>query len=143
MPVEATPSGNRWHNSDSVRDRENTWQVRVLLASFPTSFGPVVRAVLGRNTKTGVALALKATIGVDAVVRADMRKPLQRGGYGIIRMQPIGHVRAVRDEFRRLADHCKLSDNERRAMFDDVKKWAGRDERAINGVDIPDEKRVI
>ncbi len=45
------------------------------------------------------------------------------------------HVTDFRDRFRRLADMLDLSDADRVAMFDEVKKFLVRDERAVSLID--------
>lgn len=42
----------------------------------------------------------------------------------------LGQVQTVIDNFRRLADHLNLKDEERVEMFNELKKWIARDDRA-------------
>lgn len=129
-----------YHKSNAVFDKEHTWRYRVLLASFPADpMGVIVRAVLGRNLATGAAMSLSAKIDIRGQIICRLRQP-----NGIVqRYFRVGHVNAIRDEFRRLADHCKLDDDEREALFEELKKWAGKDERAMAGLDIPVPARVV
>jgi hypothetical protein len=120
----------RYFSSAEVYDRARSWQFRVLLAAFPADpMGLIVRAVLGVNSRVGAALGLEATIRKDGVVTAALRSPR---GRKVTNAHPLGTVIALRDEFRRLADHCRLPDNERLALFEEVRKWAGRDLREVD-----------
>ena len=138
-----------YHNSQEVFDDAHSWRYRVLLAAFPHDpMGTIVRAVLGRNLSWGISYGLSATIGKDGIVRTGKRIPRKPTEYNPqkhvdLMAEPIGSITALRDEFRRLADHCKLSDKDREALFMELKKWCGRDERAINNLDIQADKRVI
>lgn len=120
----------RYHTSEDVFDRVHSWQYRTLLAAFPADpMGLIVRAVLGRNSRVGAALGLEAEIGKDGIVRTKLRGPL---GNKLSDAHPLGSIQSLRDEFRRLADHCKLNDDERVALFEELKKWCGRDLRATS-----------
>lgn len=44
--------------------------------------------------------------------------------------QCLGHVEGIRDSFRGLADHLKLSDAECNEMFLELKRWFSHDARA-------------
>lgn len=119
-----------YYNGELVWDKARTWQFRVALAAFPADpMGLITRAVLGLNSRVGPALGLEATIRKDGVVTAALRGPT---GKRVTSAHPLGDVMALRDEFRRLADFCKLDDAERIALFDMVKKWAGRDLREVD-----------
>jgi hypothetical protein len=123
-----------------VFDPEHTWRYRVLLASFTHDpMGPLVRAVLGRNCATGAAYAYQAHIDLIGKVRANLRLP----NGNVLQARTVGTDIAVRDEFRRLADHCKLTDGERIELFDELKKWTGDDRRVQAGIDIREGQRVI
>lgn len=117
----------RYHMSKGVYDPARHWSYRVTLAAFPANtMGLIVRAVLGVNSTIGPALGLEAEIGADGIVRASLRYPDGR----VERRRELGSVMALRDEFRRLADHCRLTDADRLELFDHLKKWAGRDLRS-------------
>lgn len=47
---------------------------------------------------------------------------------------PIGSVIAVRDSLRRLADHCRLPDEEREELFEELRKWIRKDYRAVSTI---------
>lgn len=119
-------------NAD-VLDGERHWTERVFLASaYADPMGPIVRAVIGANPKTGAALGLYATIQKDGLVTASLRGPL---GEKVTDTHPLGQIQSLRDEFRRLADHCKFDDEDRLALFDMFKKWCGKDLRVRSEFD--------
>jgi hypothetical protein len=122
-----------YHAGADVYDEKHSWQFRVLLASFPQDpEGAIVRAVLGRNMKRGLRYGLTAVIDRDGIVRASVQG---HDGETYARM-PIGSIISLRDSFRRLADHCRLPDHEREALFEELRKWIITDERAQSGLDI-------
>jgi hypothetical protein len=138
-----------YHSSTEVFDESHGWRYRVLLAAFPHDpMGTIVRAVLGRNLNWGVSYGLAATIGRDGIVRTGKRVPRKPTAYNsakfhVLPGMPIGSIAALRDEFRRLADHCKLNDKDREALFMELRKWCGKDERAISGLDVEAPRGVI
>ena len=120
------------HTSSEVMNRDHSWQFRVILASMPDTLGVIVRAVLAKSTAVGFAYGTTATIDKDGMVRSN-----RRDVDGMVhRNFPVGTSTAVRDEFRKLADHCKLTDQDREALFDELRKWIARDDRAISNLDI-------
>jgi hypothetical protein len=119
----------RYFMSADVLDPERSWPERVFLASAAADpMGPIVRAVLGANPKNGAALGIEATIRKDGIVVAPLR---DHSGVKLTDEHPLGDIMEMRDEFRRLADHCKLSDEDRLALFDMFKKWCGKDLRVV------------
>lgn len=121
-----------FHTSLAVFDEAQPWPYRAILASMPTTTGAIVRAVLGKITKTGPAYGDWCQIDADGNVWA----PLRVNGFWN-ELAPLGHITAVRDNFRRLADHCKFSDAAREALFEELRKWVRRDARAQSGIDSP------
>ena len=122
-----------FHAGADVYDQKHSWQFRVMLASFTQDpEGAMTRAVLGRNMRTGLRYALTAQIDREGMVRASVQT---HDGEVYARM-PIGSLIAVRDAFRRLADHCRLSDQERNEFFEEIRKWISTDERAQSGLDV-------
>ncbi len=85
-------------------------------------------AILGKVPKTGPAYGQTCDILPNGIVITPMRKP--DGNW--TEMRPVGTVIAVRDNVRMLADHCKLSDTEREALFTELRKWIRRDYRAVS-----------
>lgn len=120
-----------FHKSNDVFDGARDWKYRVILASMPTTTGVIVRAVLGKRTKYGWGFGINCDIDANGMVRTAARLPNGE----VMQGYPIGTVEAVRDSFRRLADHCKLSDVEREALFEELRKWIRRDHRATSDLD--------
>lgn len=87
-------------------------------------------AILAKTPKLGPAYGTTCDILTNGLVitqhRIDGKWTEKR---------PIGSVRAVRDGIRRLADHCKLSDKEREALFDELRKWIRKDYRAVSTIE--------
>ena len=122
-----------YHSSGDVFDQAHSWQFRVLLAAFPHDpMGSVVRAVLGKWMRQGMAHGRTAVIAPDGMVRTAVRD--QHGRWW--KNMPVGGIIALRDEFRRLADHCRLADAERNALFEELRKWIAEDQRSESGLDI-------
>jgi hypothetical protein len=115
----------RFYTTTDVIDPSRHWKFRVVRASLVTTTGCVVRAMLLRVPKVGPAFGRTCDITMDgyieSIIRIDGRwRPPVR----------IGTVAAVRDNLRRLADHCKLDDKDREALFEEFRKWIRRDHRA-------------
>lgn len=85
-------------------------------------------AMLGKIPSGGPAYGKTCDILTNGVVVTPTRK--HDGNW--TEMRPIGTIIAVRDNVRRLADHCKLPDAEREAMFEELRKWVRRDYRATS-----------
>lgn len=113
------------HESPDIYDEHRPWKWRVLRASMGTTVGAVITAMLGVNPKNGPAFGLTCDIRLDGKVIT----PVRRGGvWG--KPEVIGTVESVRDNIRVLADHCKLGDRDREALFEELRKWVRRDFRA-------------
>lgn len=118
----------QFHRSEAVFDQHRAWKWRVILASIPTTTGVIVRAMLGKTGKQGMAFGSTADIAADGQVMTMFRSTdgTWRGPI------PIGSIGSVRDNLRRLADHCKLDDPDREALFEELRKWIRRDYRATS-----------
>lgn len=117
----------KYYRANEVVASGQHWTYKVLLASFPTrSMGPMVRAVLGKQMARGPKLSLSATIASDGMVYAGLKHDETIISFA----HPLGTVTAIRDEFRRLADHCRLNDAERLELFEQLRKWMGKDLRS-------------
>ena len=122
----------RFYSSSAVFDQEHHWSYRVILASMAgdaqaLTTGVIVRAVLAKQTKGGPAWGSTADIDLDGIMRSTLR--MDKGIWK--ENMPIGSVVAVRDSFRFLADHCRLTDAERLAFFEELRKWVRKDYRAL------------
>lgn len=125
----------KFYDGADTRDPAVHWQRRAMTASFggdslSLTVHTMLCAVLARRTaltlgRRGVSLAPAAEILLDGTVVADCR---MHGKF--IPKKPLGSVVAVRDSFRYLADHCKMTDVERNALFEELRKWMSKDHRA-------------
>lgn len=112
-------------SANDVFDHARPWQFRVVRASIGTTTGLMVMAMLAKEPKAGPALGMTCEILLDSKVVTPVRR---HGVWG--RPEVIGTVETVRDNLRRLADHCKLPDDERNALFGELHKWIYKDWRA-------------
>ena len=118
-----------------VFDQGRPWQWRVVRASIGTTAGLMVMAMLAKRPKVGPALGMTCDILLDASCNhgngciCKVVTPVRRNGvWG--RPEVLGTVISVRDNLRTLADHCKLSDPDREALFAELHKWIRKDHRA-------------
>lgn len=113
---------------EDVFDTSRDWQWRTIRASFGTTTGAILRAVLGHQSKVGLAFGSYCDITKGGVcwtmVRYRKGEPFS--------WVALGEITAVRDNLRHLADHCKLNDRDRTEMFVSLKKWIRRDDRATS-----------
>ncbi len=108
-----------------VFDPGRTWQWRATRASMGTTTGLIVLAMLAKQPKNGPAFGKTCEILLDGRVVAPVRR------YGVWgQPETIGTVQSVRDSLRGLADHCKFSDADREALFEELRRWVFRDYRA-------------
>lgn len=117
-----------WHGGSEVLDMVRPWQWRVVRASMGSTTGLIVMAMLARTPRKGPALGQWCNITAEGQVETQIRN---FGGWQSPR--PIGDLISVRDNLRRLADHCKLPDVEREALFEEFRKWVRKDYRATSG----------
>lgn len=90
-----------------------------------TTTGTIITAMFACNPKNGPALGLTCDITLEGKIIT----PVRRNGVWS-RPEVIGTVESVRDNIRVLADHCKLGDRDREALFEELRKWVRRDFRA-------------
>lgn len=109
--------------------RNDDWRFRAVkaLRGNQTQLGCVVIAVCQRSHLHGAPkYASKAMITKDGVVCAG-----HMNAHGkTYPLAPIMTVQNLVDEWRRLADQIGASDAERKSMFDELRKWVVRDDRA-------------
>lgn len=110
-----------------IYDESRSWQWRVLRASLGTTTGSIVQAMFLKRPKVGPAFGDTCDILPDGKVISPVRR------YGVWgRPEVVGTVESVRDNIRTLADHCKLSDADREALFEALRKWIRKDYRATS-----------
>lgn len=115
----------QFSSSHDIFDESRPWQWRILRASFGTTTGLIAMAMLAKVPKHGMAFGETADIRIDGMVETLFR---DRGQWRPPTI--IGSIIDVRDNMRRLCDHCKLSDNDRESVFTELRKWIKRDHRA-------------
>ncbi len=113
-----------------IQTKLESWKVRAVRATKgnQSRLGCTVICMLGYSPLNPPRMRGTAVIGVDGIVVVDMEL---RNGLGFL-ATPVGHIHEIRDNMRGLADHLKLSDSERNAMFDELRKWISRDFRATS-----------
>lgn len=122
-------------SSDSMCfDPAYDWRVRIVRASLGTTTGLIAMAMLAKRPAVGPAFGPTCEIDTEGrvytMVRAlRMDRTSRFVGWS---MEMIGTIISVRDNMRRLADHCKLSDSDRLAMFEELRKWVKKDARAVS-----------
>lgn len=119
-----------------VFDRALSWQARALRAAVPHPVCGIIMAMLVRQPRLADAFGETADILLNGTVVTRVR----RRGVWSIRKEPIGSIIAVRDNVRRLADHCRFSDAEREALFAELRKWIRKDYRATSTGDVIRER---
>lgn len=122
----------RFHQGSMAIDPEFSWQIRTVYASMGTTTGLIAMAILAKQPKHGPAFGPTCEISHDGKVYTMVRalrigKLGRRVEWG---MEMIGTVESVRDNMRWLADHCRLSDQDRNEMFEELRKWIKKDHRA-------------
>lgn len=119
--------------SPDVRPPSNAVKRKLiaLTRSHTMAMGAVVVAVFGLTPSLPPAYALGAIVGdpndpEDDTVRCDMVTH-----DGVLRTATIiSSMADIRDNFRRLCDEAKLSDDDRRSVFGELRKWIKKDWRA-------------
>jgi hypothetical protein len=105
-----------------------SWQYRAIeVTRGPgTKTGAILLAVLGKQRATVPQFRGSARITSDGYMLCNF---MSRSGQ--IHMSAfVGSVEEVVANFRRLADHLKLTDAERTEMFTKLREWVGTDYRS-------------
>lgn len=111
-----------------AQERERaSWQYRAIAATRgnQSRLGCILLACLGRNAKHPPAFGANAIITSDGFVMAHFVGKDGRGHHGAL----VGEISDLVGNFRGLADHLKLSDIDRKEMFDKVRQWISLDYR--------------
>lgn len=106
-----------------------SWQYKVIAATHgnQSRLGCIMLAVMGRNAKHPPQFGANANITSDGFVMADFVGKDGRYHHGAL----VGDVRDLIGNMRGLADHLKLDDKDREAMFKAVRGWIARDYRTV------------
>lgn len=143
MPSEQIALRDRWQARCLIQARGRTGAVllSVLAHNFEDSLMLICRAIGFSTFLPAPYLTSAATVEKNGAVVA---KVMERDG--IERKKVLYRSeRALRDDFRRLADVLKLDDAERIEMFAAVKRWVVADRRLDPTMDPkdPDAKRLV
>lgn len=90
-----------------------------------SQLGAIVLATFGMYPATLPAFGMSATITSDGYVLCDIRT--RNGEYKSGAF--VSSLQEIVDKFRRLADWLKLSDADRAALMDGLKRWCATDAR--------------
>lgn len=114
----------------SQEAERQTWQYRAVAATRgnQTLLGTLLLAVMGKEPKGAPKWGHTAIIKLDGRVVADFQN--RRGAcYANVE---VGTIPEIGSWFNRLADEIKATDEERMAMFGELRKWMAIDERALS-----------
>lgn len=102
-----------------------SWQYKAIQATAgnQTRLGTILLAAIGRSAKHPPWFGNSAVITSDSFVMCDFtdKRYTQHSGAFVC------SVTELRDNFRGLADHLKLGDKDREAMFAKVREWISHD----------------
>jgi hypothetical protein len=121
---------HQFSNDLDVFDQSIPWQARALRASVPHPVCGIIMAMTARQPRKADTYGATADILESGQVVTKVR---HRGVWSQEKI-PIGSITAVRDNVRRLADHCKFSDAEREALFVEFRRWIRTDYRVKSEV---------
>lgn len=139
-------------------DLRTTWQARTLTAATGKS-AAVLLSVLAHNYDDQMLVLLQVCFpgftSITAPFLSSAGRVMKNGAVVADRVSATGKVEkkfvlykneiALRDDFRRLADRLRLSDQDREQLFIAVKKWVVADYRLDPAMDPqdPDAKRLL
>lgn len=107
---------------------KDSWQRRAVekTGGNQTLLGCFVLAILGwQHGRYPPRFGRVARISKEGIIYSNMQDK-----DGVIRSDHmLGPLQTVVDNFRGLADELKLNDNERKQMFDELRKWFFMDQR--------------
>lgn len=115
--------------AEAARDRyEKSWKGRAErhTRGNETRLGAILICVLGRKPLRPPMFEGLAVIDTRGIVHCTF---INKNGYRLPMMPAMEVVDLVR-EFNTLADQLKLTDDERKEMFTELRKWIVRDRRA-------------
>lgn len=105
------------------------WQYRAVESTGgnKTLMGCFILAILGwQHGRHPPRFGRVAVINKDGMLFSNMQDKNGR----MYRNHCLGSVQTVTDNFRGLAEHLKLNDEETKQMFSEFRKWITHDERA-------------
>lgn len=107
----------------------NSWQYRAIkfTGGNQTIEGCIILAILGwQHGRHPPRFGRLARIDKNGILFSNM----QTKAGAMIRDHKLGPIADIVESFKRLADDLKLMDGERKQMFDELKKWCWKDDRA-------------
>ena len=119
---------------------QKTWQYRALAYchASQSQVGLFLIAMLGRKRLNGPTFH---TYGYKITTDGRVLIPYRSGPNGQWRIENIWSVAAMVGLFRGLCEALKLTDAERIAMFDELRKFCISDARAVSGIEPSDKPR--
>lgn len=111
-------------------DEQASWQYKAIVATRgnQTLLGAIFLQIIGKQAKHPPQIVGTASVDDDGLLWTLLRK--QHGSEIAEGVVCLGKLAHIVDEFRRLADHMKLSDSERVELFEELRKWVAIDLRA-------------
>jgi len=111
-------------------DEQASWQYKAIVATRgnQTLLGAIFLQVIGKQAKHPPQIIGTASVDEEGLCWTLLRK--QHGLEVAEGVVCLGLISDIRDEFRRLADHLKLADDERIELFQELRKWVAVDLRA-------------
>lgn len=150
-----------------AEELRSSWQGLILLLTLYVDAGDIIRpkgrmgmcvlSLLAHNFDDAMPALLRARFGtanvgtpfLTSIARVDktgriIANMIDRDGYRVLRQPLFRSLQSMQNSFRELADTLALSDDERIALFDAVRKWCPCDERLDPNMDRldPDAKRL-
>lgn len=124
-------------------EQRQTWQYRAikLLRGNQTLPGTILLAVLDKSHRlNSKRIGREGEIGPDGTVYA----PYQAADGSLHPQMALCNIQDLIACFRRVADTLKLTDADRKDLFDKLRRWIARDARILKqfdeGVPIPEPK---
>lgn len=115
---------------ETPTDEQASWQYKAVVATRgnQTLLGAIFLQIIGKSAPNPPQIVGTASIDEEGLCWTILRK--QHGLEVAEGVVCLGLMADIRDDFRRLADHLKLADNERVELFQELRKWVAVDLRA-------------
>lgn len=112
--------------------QRQTWQYKAVAATRgnQSRLGLIVLGIIGKTPQNPPFLMLRP--GLVITEDGDVLCDWIGSANAPIVATCLGDITEVRDNLRRLADHLKLSDPDRIAMFEALQRWVYKDFRATS-----------
>lgn len=141
--IRALPTIGRRGETEAQARAAASWQARALLATKgnQTQLGTILIAVLGKAASHPPRIVSNAVINREGVVMAGFQP---RGSKSVADtgIAAICTAEELTENFRGLADHLRLNDNDRTDMMRRVREWVNRDERVVTDLGDTDDRKI-